>query len=634
MDVAPDRAGPLANQPTDRNSDSMTTLTFPQTWDLTLFARAPASAEFREQLEQFKRRLRCLADVSNQLPPVDNRPENVASWVKLITEYEIVDATGADLRAFMDCQAAADAENKSYRQLQAELASMTPDREKIATNVEFALREPTEVAFLAFVEAAPVLKRNQYFLVTRRKNAAMRLPKQQEALSADLAVDGLHGWGRLFDRISSTLKVQVQEKGQIVMRSPGQVQFDSPQRTVRENNFFALDAAWGSIADTCADAINHIAGSRLTTYKHVGLKDHLEAPLRANRMTRETLDTMWSTISENKHVLKEYLAKKAQLMGVDRLSWFDQWAPLPQLPGASSTDEISYDQACEWILDAFRTFSPDLGEFAKMSLLERWVEAENRSGKMQGGFCTGFPTAQQSRIFMTYTRSADSMSTLAHELGHAYHSWVLRNEPVFLQDYPMNLAETASTFAEAVLGEQRLQRASTDYERLQMLDGMLGDAVAFLMNIHARFLFEDEFHKRRHNAELSTAELNQIMVDAQKKAYLDALADDGWNAHFWVSKLHFYITSVPFYNFPYTFGYLLSLGVYAIGKESGGDFPQKYRQLLLATGCQNAEDAVQSTMGFDLRKPDFWRKSLSIVADRVRQFVQLADRVLENQGAR
>ena len=86
--------------------------------------------------------------------------------------------------------------------------------------------------------------------------------------------------------------------------------------------------------------------------------------------------------------------------------------------------------------------------------------------------------------------------------------------------------------------------------------------------------------------------------------------------------------------FPYTFGYLLSLGVYAIGKESGGDFPQKYRQLLLATGCQNAEDAVQSTMGFDLRKPDFWRKSLSIVADRVRQFVQLADRVLENQGAR
>jgi pepF/M3 family oligoendopeptidase len=350
-------------------------------------------------------------------------------------------------------------------------------------------------------------------------------------------------------------------------------------------------------------------------------------------MTRETLDTMWSTISEQKPVLKAYFAAKAKLMGIDRLAWYDQWAPLPQLPGAGNSDDIPYDRACEWIVDAFHEFSPDLGLFARMSLTDRWVEAENRSGKQQGGFCTGFPTAQQSRIFMTYTNSADSMSTLAHELGHAYHSWVLRNEPNFLQDYPMNLAETASTFAEAVLGEQRLRRAGTDYERLQMLDGMLGDAVAFLMNIHARFLFEDEFHRRRSTGELTAAQLCQLMEQAQKNAYLDSLADGGWNPRFWVSKLHFYITSLPFYNFPYTFGYLLSLGLYSIGKESGGDFSEKYRRLLIATGCQDAEDAVLSTMGFDLRKPDFWQKSLAIITDRVRQFVQLADGMVEKSKA-
>ena len=247
----------------------------------------------------------------------------------------------------------------------------------------------------------------------------------------------------------------------------------------------------------------------------------------------------------NKSVLKDYLSKKAQLLGIDRLSWYDQFAPLPQLPGVGNVDDIPYDQACTWIVDAFESFSSDLGDFAKMSLSERWVEAENRSGKQQGGFCTGFPTARQSRIFMTYTNSADSMSTLAHELGHAYHSWVLRNEPVFLQDYPMNLAETASTFAEAVLGEQRLQHAKSDYERLQILDGMLGDAVAFLMNIHARFLFEDEFHQKRAAGELTADQLNEMMLAAQRAAYLDALSDDGWNPRFWVSKLHFYITSVP-----------------------------------------------------------------------------------------
>src|SRR6185436_13237098 len=142
----------------------------------------------------------------------------------------------------------------------------------------------------------------EYFLITRRKNAALRLPKSQELLAADLAVDGIHAWGRLFDRLSGSLKVQ--EQGKLVTRSPGQVQFDSPQRTVRENNFFAADAAWATIADSCAEAINHIAGTRLTTYRHVGLRDHLEAPLRHNRMTRETLDSMWSTITAGKGVLK------------------------------------------------------------------------------------------------------------------------------------------------------------------------------------------------------------------------------------------------------------------------------------------------------------------------------------------
>ena len=606
----------------------MTTSTFPQKWDLAALASDPATASFRKQLDQFKGRLKSLAAATNSLPPVNAQPETVARWGEVITEYEIVDAMATDFRALADCYAAADAENKAYRQLQAELAAISPDREQIATNVEFAMRDATEADFLSFVNSAEVLKRNSYFLKTRRRNAELRLPKSQELLAADLAVDGLHAWGRLYDRISSSLKVQVQEKGQLVTRSPGQVQFDSPQRTVRENNFHALDGAWSTIADSCADAINHIAGTRLTTYRHLGLKDHLEAPLRVNRMTRETLDTMWSTISANKHVLLKYMEKKAQLLGIDKMAWFDQWAPLPPLPGVENTDDISYDQACESIVDAFQGFSPELGDFAKMSLRDRWVEAENRSGKQQGGFCTGFPTLKQSRIFMTYTNSADSMSTLAHELGHAYHSWVLRDEPVFLQDYPMNLAETASTFAEAVLGEQRLQSTKSDYERLQMLDGMLGDAVAFLMNIHARFLFEDEFHKQRSHGELTADQLNQIMDKGQREAYLNGLADGGWNPRFWVSKLHFYITSIPFYNFPYTFGYLLSLGVYAIGKQAGPKFPEQYRRLLLATGCQDAEDAVKSTMGFDLRKPDFWQKSLSIVADRVNSFVELADQVI------
>jgi oligoendopeptidase F len=226
---------------------------------------------------------------------------------------------------------------------------------------------------------------------------------------------------------------------------------------------------------------------------------------------------------------------------------------------------------------------------------------------------------------MTYVGTLDSMSTLAHEIGHAYHSHVLREQPLFLQDYPMNLAETASTFAEAVLGEERLEATSDRNQQLAILDTMLSDSVGFLMNIHARFLFEDRFHLERAAGELSAERFSELMVESQQQAYLGALGEDGWNDTFWISKLHFYISSLPFYNFPYTFGYLLSLGLYALARESGGgEFPEQYRRFLLATGDRCTEDAVADSFGHDLRQPDFWNRSLDVVAQRVAQFESLA----------
>ena len=192
----------------------------------------------------------------------------------------------------------------------------------------------------------------------------------------------------------------------------------------------------------------------------------------------------------------------------------------------------------------------------------------------------------------------------------------------------MNLAETASTFAEAVLGEQRLAACTSPRKRLDILDKMLSDSIAFLMNIHARFLFEDRFHRERHDGELSADRLSELMLEAQRTAYLDCLDENGWYPNFWISKLHFYISGYPFYNFPYTFGYLLSLGAYSVASDGGGDFADQYRELLIATGCQDTEDAVQSTLGYNLSEPEFWQRSLDVVEQRVRDFMDSAGRGL------
>lgn len=596
-------------------------------WDLDSILPNPQTPKFQGFLADLSADLKTLADLSDALPDLSS--SNAAGeWCNVIEGMDLCFGKYEDMSAFVGCHLADDAENKEFQRVEAVLMSLSPLKQRILSNVELGLAGVSDETLESLIANEKQLKPLKFVLEECRRNAALRLPKEQEQLANELAVDGAMAWSRLYDRLSGELRVEVMERGVVVKKSPGQVQFDMPERSVRQNNFYAFSKAWATLADTCADALNHLSGARLTKYKRLGV-DHLAAPLRLNRMTRETLDAMWGTINDKRHCLLPYLDRKAKLMGLPKLAMYDLFAPLPNSLGEKPQSELSYPAAVDLVCETFSQFSPDLGDFAKHAFREKWVEAENRGGKRQGAFCTGIPTKKQTRVFMTYTGSADSMSTLAHELGHAYHSWVLREQPFLLQDYPMNLAETASTFAEAVVGEKRLAAASSVNEELGMLDQMLGDSVAFLMNIHSRFVFEDRFHIARAKGELTPAELSEMMLTAQKETYLNALADDGWYPDFWISKLHFYIHGWPFYNFPYTFGYLLSNGLYSMAAEGDPQFPERYRKFLIATGCQLTEDAVQSSLGYDLRKPDFWARSIEVIAKRVERFVKLADQVLK-----
>lgn len=596
---------------------------YPLTWDLDSLHPHPQTEEFHQLFDSLRMRLEGLASRSNSLPALHASSDVATDWCEFLDEYVQVTQLAEDMESFVGCHAAADAENQLFQTWEAKLSALAPVQEQIGTNVEFALKDATDEVFHGFLQSDARLEQVEFFLRESREHASFRLPKAEELLASELAVDGIHAWSRLYDRISGKLRIAVMERGEVVQRSVGQVSFDSPQRSVRENNFFAANHAWDSIADTCAAAINHIAGTRLTLYGRLDLPDHLALPCHLNRMDRKTLDVMWDVVTERRKCLLPYLQQKAKALGLKQLAWYDISSPFPGTRGQAGGHQINYEQACRWTVQAFEDFSPELGRFAQRALTEGWIEAENRSGKRQGGFCTDFPTRQQSRIFMTYTDTADSLSTLAHELGHAYHSFVLRDQPGLLTDYPYNLAETASTFAETVLGEQRLAGAAASSERLWLLDTMLSDAVAFVMNLHARFIFEDKFHVERANGELRSEELSAIMLDAQRIAYEDALDDDGWNPSFWISKLHFYISEYPFYNFPYTFGYLLSLGIYSLGARRGEEFAGQFREFLIATGCQPSEQAVQSAFGCDLRSSDFWNMCMDVVEQRVQQFVSL-----------
>ena len=594
----------------------------PLTWDLDSLGPRPGTDPFADQFESLAVDLAGLDERAASLPVAT--PENAGPLGGFVTDVAEAFHRFGTMSSLVGCWAAGDAANETYQKYEAKLAALSPVRTRVALAIEMAVRELDDAGLDALCAADAGLATNRFFLEQAAKDGKLRLPRDLETLAAELDVDGLSAWSRLYDRLSGEVRITIQEKGKLVEKSPGQVSFDQVSRTERANNFRAYEAGWRAIADTCADALNHMAGTRLTKYARLGV-DHLEKPLRLNRLRRETLDQMWACVTDRKPMLRPYLDEKAKWYDTDRLAVYDLFAPLPL---RKATAKLSYDQACRTVVETLSEFSEPFGRFSADAIAGRWVEAEDRPGKRQGGFCTDLSIQKQSRIFMTYTGTPDSMSTLAHELGHAYHTYVLRDEPLLLQDYPMNLAETASTFAEAVVNSRRLADAASPEERLGVLNGMCGDAVAYLMNIHSRFLFEDAFHKARPSGELSADDLSELMLAAQKEAYLDALAEDGYYPEFWVSKLHFYIGGWPFYNFPYTFGYLLSLGLFTLGQDEPDTFADRFRDFLVLTGCRETEEAVAESFGHDLTQPTFWNLALDAIEQTVQDFAATSAELL------
>lgn len=264
-----------------------------------------------------------------------------------------------------------------------------------------------------------------------------------------------------------------------------------------------------------------------------------------------------------------------------------------------------------------------MATFAQSAFEKSWIEAEDRPGKRPGGYCTELPETQESRIFMTYSNSVNEVATLAHELGHAFHSSVMWDLPALNRDYAMNVAETASTFAELIVADATLKAAKTKEEKINLLDTKLQNALAMFMNIHSRFIFENRFYSARQEGLVSEEEITQMMVEAQKEGYHDALAT--YHPHFWAAKLHFFIDDVPFYNFPYTFGYLFSLGIYAYANKKGTSFEQEYIELLRDTASMTTEELAQKHLGVDLTKPDFWQAGIDMVLEDINSFMTLSE---------
>ncbi|MCS1351899.1 M3 family oligoendopeptidase [Mechercharimyces sp. CAU 1602] len=587
------------------------------TWDLDrFFAGGSTSPELKAFITEMNEVLKEVEEKVNDLIPAETVTAHTL-WIEIAEGVQEVGARLVHGLSFVECLASADTRDEQAQLVRSQLMQLDAAYQSVLVVWEqkmVAVSEEDWKHLLADAKLAPI----SFNLEEMRRQAKEKMPAEQEKVANDLAVDGYHGWGELYSSIIGRITIPYEENGETTIMSVGQLanKVEAGDREVRKRAFTALNKAFEENADLAAMALNRLGGFRLQLYKHRGWESALKEPLSINRMQEKTLQTMWETIAKNKGIVVKYLERKKELLGIEKMEFYDVFAPL-----SVEENKVSYDEGANFIMEHFERFDPHMAEFSRLAFSDRWIEVEDRSHKRPGGFCIDFPMAKESRIFMTYSGTASNVSTLAHELGHAYHQYVMKELPYFSQGYAMNVAETASTFAEMIVADASVKQAQTEKEKLALLEEKLQRGAAFFMDIHARFLFETRFYEERKAGPVSIERLKELMVGAQKEGYSGVLDNEFDN--FWISKLHFYITEVPFYNFPYTFGYLFSMGIYARALEDGEGFAEKYVDLLRDTGRMQVEELAEKHLQTDLTQPDFWQRAIDVYAEDVELFLQM-----------
>jgi len=474
------------------------------------------------------------------------------------------------------------------------------------------------------IESSQFLKEHRFYLSEIKLSTNYMLSQEEEVLISKMKNTGSKAWAKLQNMVTSTLLVDIEMDGEIkklplpVVRNMAY----SGDKTLRKKAYEAELESYKKIEDTSCACLNGIKGEVITLCNLRGYKSPLEETLIKSRMDEKILKAMFTAIEESLPVFHKYLKKKAEILGhKNGLPFYDLFAPVGKM-----NRTFTYEEAREYVVNNFRTFSDKLADFADHAFKNQWIDAEPREGKAGGAFCSNLHPIKESRIMANFDGSFSNVITLAHELGHGYHGSCLTEESILNTSYPMPLAETASTFCETIVANAALEEANEE-EKLSILESSLQNAGQVIVDIYSRFLFEDAVFERRKDHFLSVKELKDLMIEAQKKAYGDGLDHEYLHPYMWINKSHYYSAERNYYNFPYAFGLLLSKGLYAKYLEDRKSFVKKYDEFLRETGKNTIAD-VAKIMDIDVYSVDFYRNSLKLIEKDIENFIILSNKIM------
>lgn len=541
----------------------------------------------------------------------ENEKETIKEGLKLLEKLE---GLSAQMMIFCELRGAADTRDKDSMSYEGVLsqkrnrtrAAETKFAEYVATrkNLEQDIKED------AFLMSYAYLLRNM-----AEDNRHLLSGDVEEAL-AKMDISGGAAWSSLQGYLTSSVEADLGGK-KLTLSEVRNLAY-SPSREERKAAYEAELACYDKIKDSVAYALNSIKMQDISECELRGFASPLTKTLYYARMKEETLNALFEAMTEYMPQFWRYLRLKAEKLGyADGLPWYELFAPL-----GKSTKRYTTEEARDYLITVFSSFSPDMAEMMKRAFAEDWIDFYPRNGKVGGAFCEALNSKKEFRVLTNFSGSFSDLVTLAHELGHGYHDFMVHDNEPLNMEYSMPVAETASTFNENVITGYAIDHTGDEEEKLALIESQLSDTAQIMCDIYSRFLFESEVVERRKDSFLFADELNEIMLDAQKKAYGNGLDENCLHPYMWVCKSHYYSADLGFYNYPYAFGGLFARGLFAKYKKEGSAFVENYKKMLKNTPVMSVED-VAKICGIDLTDKEFWMMSLHSYDAEIDEFERL-----------
>ncbi len=593
----------------------------PTRWDLTNVYPALDSAEFEAATVRLKSQIDELEAFFREKIAKSGAETAVAELAPLageaIERFNALQELAGTLRAYIQSFVATDSHNSLAMKKMSEF-QMVGVRLQVLGNQFQAWVGRIAAHLEEIIAANPTAQAHAFTLRDTAEQSRYMMSEVEETLAAELGLSGTNAWSKLQGTVTSQLTVDFELDGQVrKMPMPALINLHShPDEKVRQRAYTAELEAWKSVREPLAACMNGVKGWANKLNQKRGRQDAVHQAIDMARIDRATLEAMLGAMKDSFPTFRKYYQAKARRLGREKLEWWDIFAP-----AGKAEKTYTFDEARDFIVANFKKFSPELAEFARNAFEKHWIDAEQREGKRGGAFCMGVPLVKESRVLCNFDGTLDQVSTIAHELGHAFHNYCAYQacKTELQQDTPMTLAETASIMSETVVMQAILAETSDPQRRLGILETQLVGDSQVIVDIYSRYLFEAEVFTRREKSELSADELCEIMEKAQKATYGDL---GSYHPYMWTWKPHYYYGGLPFYNFPYSFGLLFAIGLYAIFEQRGAAFVPDFKALLASTGEAPAAD-LAARFGIDIRTRKFWEDSLGVIARRIEAYCAL-----------